>query len=348
MGAKFKKVRKTSEPYYILPTALAEKTGIVNISESGICFFGKENYSKAYMINETKKKDASAIEKIKGSMMVLRGYDVPFKYFEDDNGDVILDINVTAKDFEEAKNIIEHLENDMKSNLYTFGIIISAMDLQDRLRFYHRKIMNEIKDARIDVNDYLKNTSWPSDIDYKRFKESKSYLKTDTGVKGYFYVRKMPSENVGTVYETIRLQSSVTDMMTVYEPISDLDMYKKIREMYDDVENEEPPVTDERRNVMGGIYFSIVGTEETVERDFNKLKEAVYPYGCELSPFYYKQFEVFKAFATFAVAEIKQLRTISVSNAVKATPFNPETKKEEGANALLSAFDTLMSRSNEV
>ena len=152
MGNKFVKVKKTSEPYYSIPKAFASKIGILNISESGICRIGENLYSKAFMVNETIKKKASSNETIKGSMMVLRGYDVSFKYIEYTSGEVILDVHVNAKDFEEAKIIIEHLENDMKSSLHTFNILITAMNLQDRLYFLHQKFMKEGKNYFISNN----------------------------------------------------------------------------------------------------------------------------------------------------------------------------------------------------
>lgn len=346
MGVRFKAVKKTSEPYYIVPDAVSQKTGILHISQSGICCLGDGTYGKAFVVNETTKKKASSIEKIKGSMMVLRGYDVPFKYLEYSTGEVILDINVSAKDFEEAKNIIGHLENDMKSSLHTFGILVDPMDLQDRLRFFHQRTMQEFTDARIDVNDYLKNTSWSADIDYKKFLESKKNLKTENGWKGYFYARKMPTENIGTLYDAIHGYKSVTDMMIDYEPVSDQDVHKKKLELYDDAALPSEPGTDERRYIMAGIYFSLSGTEESIQLDYEKLKESVYPYGCDITPFYFNQFKAFKAFATFTTKDIKQLRIAQVANAVNANPFNAEGKKPPEIS-ILDAFDTLLNKSRE-
>ena len=220
MGTKFVKVKKTSEPYYIISKGLNSKIGILNISQSGICYVGTNTYSKAFVIQDTGKKKANAIEKIKGSMMVLRGYDVPFKYMEYASGKVILDISVTAKDFEESKIILEHLESDMKSSLHTFDILIEAMDIQDRLAFLHQSFMSEVKDARIDINDYIENTTWLTDIDYKKFKEKDKFLSTEINNKSYFYARRMPTENIGTLYEMIHHHKAVTDMMIEYEPMS--------------------------------------------------------------------------------------------------------------------------------
>lgn len=343
MGSKFIKEKKTSEPYYTIPAPLAANIGIFNISESGICCYGNNIYSKAFSVREASSSKATSTERIKGSMMVLRGYDVPFKYIEYMDGQIILDINVTAKDFEEAKNILSHLEEEMISSLFTFGMLIDAMKLQDRLRFLHQKYMRERENARIDVNDYLKNTSWPADLDVKKFKESKRFLKTETDVKSYYYIRKMPSENVGTLYEAIRNQPGVTDVMIDYEPVSDMDVYLKVRELYDDVPEEEPPKEDSRRNIMAGICFAISGTEETIERRFESLKEVVYPFGCAIVPYYNKQFQAFKAFATFKTDNIKQLRIIQVANAVTVNPFNKEVvKKDQEKKQLLEEFDLLM------
>lgn len=347
MGTKFIKVKKTSEPYYIVPETFASKIGILNISESGICRIGETIYSKAFMVNETVKKKASSNETIKGSMMVLRGYDVPFKYIEYASGEVVLDIHVNAKDFEEAKIIIEHLENDMKGSLHTFNILINAMNLQDRLYFLHQRFMNEVKDARIDVNDYIKNVTWSADIDvFKRWKETNKLLSTEVGCKGYFYARRMPTENVGTLYELIRNHKGVTDIMIDYEPISDLDVYRKIHEIYDDVLTEGSPKENERRYLMAGIYFMISGTEEFVEQKFEQLRKKVYLYGCRITPFYFKQFHAFKAFANFSTEGIRQLRLVQVTNAVKASPFHEEVKKESEETSILDAFDSLMNTKN--
>ena len=341
MGTKFIKAKKTSEPYYSIPKNLASKIGLLHISESGICYLGKNIYSKAFIVNETSKKKANGNEKINGCMMVLRGYDVPFKYIEYANGTAILDINVIAKDFEESKMILEHLEDDMKSSLHTFDILIEAMQMQDRLQFLHQKFMNEVKDARIDINNYIENTTWFTDIDYKKFQEKDIFLNTELECKSYCYVRRMPTENISTLYEIIHQHKGITDMMIEYEPISEPDIHKKIQELYDDVLETNFSSENERNYVMTGIYFTLVGSEESIEQEFQQLKKEVYSYNCRITPFYFNQLNVFKAFNDFSTEKVKQLRLVQVSKAVKVTPLNEELKKVSEESSILDVFDSL-------
>ena len=158
--------------------------------------------------------------------------------------------------------------------------------------------MREWKNVKIDVDDYSKNTTWLADMDvFKKWKETDQLLNTEVECKGYFYARRMPTENIGTLYECIRNHKGVKDIMIDYEPISDLDVNRKIQELYDDILVGSSLEENERRYLMAGIYFMISGTKEGIKQEFQQLKKELYLYGCRITPFYFKQFSVFKAFA---------------------------------------------------
>lgn len=339
MSTRFDLIRKTSEPYYKVPSGFVANLGIINISKNGICHWGDNVYSKAFRIDESVKEKASMLEKIKGSMMVLRSYDVPFKYIECVNGDVYLDVCISATDFENAKKVFEKLENDMASSLYTFGFVPDPMGVQERIRYMHRYVMRETKNTRIDVNDYLKNpSSYLSAFECKGLKEKHHILKSEAGEKGFFYIRRISSENFGTLYELIRNNSHVGDIMIDYEPVSDLQVANRINELYDGVSERELPEADERKRVMVGVYFSLIGNADEIENASARLNEELLRYGCEVSAFYFRQKEAFQSFTTFNTQKIKELRLIYVTNAV---PVNPFTAKKSDTS-LLDVFDSLM------
>ena len=151
----------------------------------------------------------------------------------------------------------------------------------------------------------------------------------------------MPSENIATLYEILHHHEGVADMMIEYEPISEPNIYRKIQDLYDDVLEKNFSGENERNYVMAGIYFTLVGTEESIEQEFQQLRKEVYPYNCRITLFYFNQLNVFKAFTDFSTEKIKQLRLVQVSNAIKVTPLNEELKKVLEEGSILDVFYSL-------
>lgn len=344
MADKFKLVKKQKEKYYIAPSSLAGTAYIMGVSESGIFFHGNEKYSKVFKLNE-RNGNVSSLEKIKGTMMILRSYDIPFRYIEKNN-EMYLYIELTAKDFNSAYDMFGHITEEIQNGLYTFGTYSEAVSTQKRLQLIHRGFIDN-PNKRFDVNDYmLKPSSWLPDFSLKSYNAEPKFVIHDEKVRSLFFMRKIPTENIGTLYSMLKETEGIEQVILDYEPVSDQDVILKTSELYAGVKIDVPE-ENERRYIFAGIYAEIVGTDKNRLIDtFNNLRNKIEPYRCDVSYYLSKQLPAYQGFLTFNTHKIKQLRLIKVENAVKCTPLDTD-KKVEDLEAEFFEFCKKWSEENE-
>lgn len=359
------KKRETDEVCYVVPDYLLYLTGIQMISESGI-LRRADTYEKAYYCEENSVV-ADNTEKIKGCTMLLRAADVDFAFYDDCiQKRVTLLIRLQAKSFDEAQEAYRILENDIQSNLHTFGITLHPMDANTRMRSLYELCLSDLPMARKDINSYLspKWQAWLSEVEMKHVIEGKQSLtiKGSKEVRGIYYMRRVSSEHAAKVYRLVKSMSGIKLLVTCYEPIDDQCVAAKIRKEYFlaeaifanlihknrgigkilDVKHE-----NERRYMFAGMYFVLAAeTEEKLLEVKTKMMAEVSKYHCEMAEFFVGKGMAYQFLHTFRPWHLDKTNLILTQNAVKMNPFYTEDleteakRKEE--NDLLSLFDKMI------
>lgn len=367
----FKELKKhgTGEVCYAVPDCLLHLTGIQMLSASGITKKA-DSYEKAYFCEENAVM-ANNTEKIKGCTMLLRAADIDFAFYDFYNDctkkRVVLLLRLVAKNFDEALTAYQILENDIRSNLHTFGITLHPMDAAARMRSLHELCLSDLPMARKDINSYLSSKwlAWLSDIEMKHvvIKEKKVLKVKESGeVRGIYYMRRVSSEHAEKVYRLVKSVPGIKMLVTCYEPIEDQCVAAKVRKEYflaDTIfanlarKNRgigkilEEKHENERRYLFFGMYFVLAAEseEKLVEAKQNLITE-ISKYHCEIADFALEKREAYQFLHTYRPWQMGKTNLILTQNATKMNPFyrdaSCENEKEKEENALLRIFDGLI------
>lgn len=358
------KIQGELEKSYEVPEQLKYSTGIQIITENGI-LHRESYYEKIYSLEENDVK-ASNVEKIKGCTMMLRGTDVDFCFYEDNvNSKVLLLIRLEGKTSAEAKEAFRVLEEDLLSNLHTFGITVHPMNAEQSLRTIHQLCMMDVFEKRMDVNSYLspKWLAWLSDVEMKNRKEEKEWIqiKDEKSVYCTYYIPRMESEYAMDIYRMIKSNGACRLLVSCYEPVSDQAVVEKIKREFFSFEGILATLTrknhgigkilhskeNERRFLITGLYF-ILGAEnkEHLFRCKETLQKDMQKYGCKIIAFPREQLVSYKNLLTFRPWLLGKTCLMQTQDAVKMNPFYREneyveTVEETEKDAYLRLFDQM-------
>lgn len=359
---KEQKKVKGEEIRYAVPDLLMQYTGIQMVSETGII---ERNgvYDKAYYCEENLVA-ANNTEKIKGCTMLLREADVDFAFYEDlMQSKVILLVRIKAINFEEARNAFGVLENDMQSNMHTFGITLHPMDANERMKSMHELCRSDDPISRMDVNNYLSSKwlAWIDDVAMKNQVEQKNAIcvKGTDELRGIFYIRRMASEYAADIYRHVKNSPACKLVVTCYEPIDDQYIAAWVKQEYFSAEAIitslirkncgigrifEEGHENERRYVFASLYFVLKAENgEALSLARDELEQQLREYQVEITDFPYEQKNAYQALHVFLPWEPAKTNLMLTANAVKMNPFykdypdkNQDEKKE---NEMLQYFD---------
>lgn len=362
-GFRVLKKQSINEKCYEVPHQLTDTTGIQIITETGII---KRNniYEKVYYCEEN-ASTASNEEKIRGCTMLFRNADVDFAFYEECiTHKVLLLIRFAAKGIEEAKEAFWVLENDMQSNLYTFGIVIQPLDANEELRSIHRLIMSDTPGGRMDINNYVeKQSGWLPDMEMKNRVDEKKWLRvTDNEeLRCVFYVRRMSSEDAANIRSLVKASAACRLLVTCYEPVEDKFVAVRIRKEYFLADNIfahlirknhgigrilESDRENERRYIFAGLYFVLgAESEEKLRAVKKELEEGLRRYRCEVVGFPGEQKSAYRHLLTLRPWAPAKMNLMLTQGIVKMNPFFRETSEnhveEKEADAFLRFFDRM-------
>lgn len=340
MKTDFFKFKKDGKTGIKVPDKISLKFGITEVAEPGIFGFGKE-YNKLFLVAGTSKNVADEDERIKGSMMVLRSMGISFSYYE--AGDSIyLYLGVRESTIIKAKMILDEAEDKLKTSLYTFGIVIKLLCVNERFKLIEKSFAEDMDLRMSGVEEYLKDTSWADSFDFKLIDEKDLCISRKEFERSYMYVRQIATENIGALYTTIKKNKQVESIILDFEPMSNEEVYRKMTDIYDDVPKEwfgervtqTGDVASMQKYIMAGIYFCIIGNSEETDRLLADIKG----YGCEAVPYIHRQRAACMSFGIGNVAYVRETRVVLVKDAVRLNPF---CVIEDDDNALLKAFDKM-------
>lgn len=364
----FQKTEKAGNVVYTAPELFTAYSGVKQLEESGIFSSEGKAYHKAYFCSENKNA-VTTFEKIKGCMMLLRGADISFTFYEiltRREEKVILLLRMEAESLEEAKESFGILETDLQGNLFTFGIVLEPLTMEKRLELIHNMVMVDFPDARMDVTDYLRKPgNWLPDFDMKRYTEGKRHLKTKEGYLSVMNVRKVASEHAAAVYRLLKEYPACQMLVTAYEPVEDNEVVAFLRKEYFGTEHLfqrlkrrnsgmglllQKPEQNERRYLFSSIVFVLKAEEEERLNTYKReLATELEELGCEVGMYVKRQKEVYQKLLTMQAEG--QFRLVQVQNAVKMNPFYRAEQAAEVADesmdskaALLAAFDRMTER----
>lgn len=357
----FKKNDKQGEGYFACPEEFRLAIGMEGITENGMGIYPGGSYDKVYFCNEN-VQDVSNYEKIKGCTMLLRSAGIKFSFYEiPELEKVALVIVLQTQGYEEAVKGFELLENDMRGNLYTFGITIYPLDSEERLSLMHHLVMMDVKNARIDVSSYLTKTSgWLQDYKFLHYEEQDELMRSKERCCRTMYVRRVPTEHAAEIYRRIKGNKSCTLLVSVYEPISDQMVVENLERNYIGYESvlsglrrrkrgigKVSENKDERRYVYAGVYFVLAAESEELLKEVEvRLQEEIVAFDCEISGFDFYQKDTWKLLVFLRPWYVRQTMLLQSGCIVAMNPFYKEERsvdsEEVGAKAeLLAAFDAM-------
>lgn len=351
------------ENCYEVPEQLLHNTGIQMISESGIVKRGTA-YEKTYFCEEN-AVDASNVEKIKGCTMLLRGADVNFCFYEDFvEKRVVLLIRLEGKSFIDISETFRAFEDDVQSNLHTFGITLHPMNANERLRCMHRLVMSDQPGSRMDVNSYLASgwLDWISDMDMKNRAEEGAGIRILDGNEGrcVYYIPRILSEHTKEVCQIIKAFPACRLLVTCFEPVDDKMVAAKIKNEYFSADNIfsylirkrhgigsvlENEGENQRKYVFAGIYFVLGSEIEHLPEIQSLLEKKLQEYQCKMVNFPYELRAAYRNLFTLRPWELQKTNLIQTADAVKMNPFYREgtaKKEEKESDIYLRLFDEMM------
>ena len=249
----------------------------------------------------------------------------------------------------------------MQGNLYTFGVTILPLNVEDKLYLMHRLIMQDAAQARIDVNQYLAKTSgWLPDFRLSHYAEHDNYLETKERCSCLMYVRKVPTEHAARVYQNIKSKEYCRLLVTTYESVTDQQVKENLQNNYLGIDAFMQTLVrkkvgvgkivedrDDRRYVYAGIYFVISdSTEEEVRKCKEELQTTLNMLRAQVEESQFYQKQTWQKLATLNPWGVRQTRLMQSGNIVAMNPFYRETmvpdNEELSSKAeLLAVFDAM-------
>ena len=359
----FQKTGKEGGEFYFSTDVFKEITGMYGITESGIGLYPGKRFDKAYICTENAGNVSNA-EKVKGCTRVLRDADVKFCFYELSGIEehTLLLVSIFTKELSDAERAFANFEEEIQNNLYTFGITIRGLTAEEKLYLFHRLIMADSPEAKIDVKKYLAKTSgWLPDFELQHCQEKERCLIIGSVHSSVMYIRRIPAEYTARIYRVLKHTECCRMLVTTYEPVSEQEVMNQVQSNYMGYDTllyrlkrkkvgigKIKEEKTERRYLYAGVYFVLSCKDSAcLKEEKEKLQNILQKYGSEVTEYCFYQKEALQKLSFLNPWAVQQMRLIQIQDAAGMNPFYQEDKEfdrdeMDEKSELLAAFDAII------
>lgn len=181
---KFKAIKKAIVPVYIAPQFLEKKYSIKQVSESGVFVLENHLSNKLYTVNCQDMKDKQAV------FDILRSYDFKYRFYYYETAIHLL-IQINTDENQDASFDFDAIEKDMFKKLAGLDIVLTPVNLEDRLRQIHQFIIKDKPNSNNNIMDYVHNVAaWKPDFELEDFILNLDSLEVaDKTYRAFYFIR---------------------------------------------------------------------------------------------------------------------------------------------------------------
>lgn len=329
---KFKAIKKAIVPVYIAPEFLEKKYSIKQVSESGVFVLENHLSNKLYTVNCQDMKDKQAV------FDILRSYDFKYRFYYYETATHLL-IQINTDGNQDALFDFDAIEKDMFKKLAGLDIVLTPVNLEDRLRQIHQFIIKDKPNSNNNIMDYVHNVAaWKPDFELDDFILNLDSLEVaDKTYRAFYFIRF--GDDVTEMLQELRKIENIECIMIEQDGISDNYLYEFFSNNYMGCNNElrklkkmdpalyeiltDPAMRDTRSYSMVGInvLYSVSGSDE-IDTVKEKIRFIIDRYDAAVYDYSGMMAVGFLEFAPFGVLNVSESRVVKNAESCKCLLFN--------------------------
>lgn len=329
---KFKAIKKAIVPVYIAPQFLEKKYSIKQVSESGVFVLENHLSNKLYTVNCQDMKDKQAV------FDILRSYDFKYRFYYYETATHLL-IQINTDENQDALFDFDSIEKDMFKKLAGLDIVLTPVNLEDRLRQIHQFIIKDKPNSNNNIMDYVHNVAaWKPDFELDDFILNLDSLEVaDKTYRAFYFIRF--GDDVTEMLQELRKIENIECIMIEQDGISDNYLYEFFSNNYMGCNNElrklkkmdpalyeiltDPAMRDTRSYSMVGInvLYSVSGSDE-IDTVKEKIRFIIDRYDAAVYDYSGMMAVGFLEFAPFGVLNVSESRVVKNAESCKCLLFN--------------------------
>lgn len=329
---KFKAIKKAIVPVYIAPQFLEKKYSIKQVSESGVFVLENHLSNKLYTVNCQDMKDKQAV------FDILRSYDFKYRFYYYETATHLL-IQINTDENQDASFDFDAIEKDMFKKLAGLDIVLTPVNLEDRLRQIHQFIIKDKPNSNNNIMDYVHNVAaWKPDFELDDFILNFDSLEVaDKTYRAFYFIRF--GDDVTEMLQELRKIENIECIMIEQDGISDNYLYEFFSNNYMGCNNElrklkkmdpalyeiltDPAMRDTRSYSMVGInvLYSVSGSDE-IDTVKEKIRFIIDRYDAAVYDYSGMMAVGFLEFAPFGVLNVSESRVVKNAESCKCLLFN--------------------------